>query len=82
MPKLRRLSGAEVIAILEGFGFEVVRVKGSHHRLKLVRDDVTGYTTVPVHGRQALPTGTLRAIVRQVSPYVSEEDLLRSFYTD
>jgi predicted RNA binding protein YcfA (HicA-like mRNA interferase family) len=31
MPKLRRLSGLEVIKILEAFGFEVVRVKGSHH---------------------------------------------------
>jgi len=39
MPKLRRLSGPEVIAILEKFGFIVTRVKGSHHRLKLVLDD-------------------------------------------
>ena len=82
MPKLRRCSGTEVIAILESFGFIVTRVKGSHHRLKLVRDNQTCYTTVPVHGNRPLPTGTLRAILRQVARCISENDLRSHFYTD
>lgn len=82
MPKLRRLSGAEVIAILEQFGFVVTRVKGSHHRLKWTGEDRSCYTTVPVYGNQPLPTGTLRAIVRQVSACVSQDALHTHFYTD
>lgn len=30
MPKLRRLSGKEVLIILQSLGFEIVRVRGSH----------------------------------------------------
>ena len=82
MPKLRRLSGPEVIAILEEFGFIVTRVKGSHHRLKLVLDDKTCFTTVPVHGKKPLPTGTLRAILRQAAVCISEDELHPHFYTD
>ena len=62
MPRLRRLSGYEVIAILEGFGFAVIRVKGSHHRLRRTVNDQNQYLTVPVHGNRPLPTGTLRTI--------------------
>lgn len=82
MPKLRRLTGQEVVAILEQLGYEVIRVKGSHHRMKLVLDEKTCYTTVPVHGRKPLPTGTLQAILRQVALCVSEDDLKSHFYVD
>lgn len=82
MPKLRRLSGPEVIATLESFGFIETRVKGSHHRLKLTLDDQTCYTTVPMHGSKPLPTGTLRAILRQAALCLSEEELRAHFYTD
>ena len=82
MPKLRRLSGHQVIAILESFGFVVTRIKGSHHRLKLILDDITCYTTVPVHGNRPLPTGTLHAILRQVAACIPEDELHSHFYTD
>jgi len=35
MPKLRRLSGDEVIRILERFGFAVYTQKGSHVKLRV-----------------------------------------------
>lgn len=82
MPKLRRLSGPAVIAILESFGYVVIRIKGSHHRLKLVLDNKTCFTTVAVHGNKPLPTGTLRAILRQVAQCIAEDDLHPHFYTD
>lgn len=82
MPKLRRLSGPEIIAILEELGFTVTRAKGSHHRLKLDLDDRTCYTTVPVHGNRPLATGTLRAILRQVATCIPEDELHPHFYTD
>ena len=82
MPKLCRLSGKQVIAILEQFGYEVIRIKGSHHRLRLTIGDLTCYTTVPVHGNNPLAAGTLRAIYRQVLDCVSEDELHTHFYAD
>ncbi len=82
MPRLRRLSGAEVVQILEQFGFTVIRIKGSHHRLKIVRDNKTCYTSVPVHGNQPLPIGTLLDIFRQACRFIPEDDLRRHFYAN
>jgi len=82
MPRLRRLSGAQVITILEELGFKVTRVKGSQYRLKMVLSDRSCYTTVPMHGNQPLSTGTLHAILRQISPCISEDELRSHFYTD
>lgn len=84
MPKLRRLSGDEVIKILEDFGFEVIKIRGSHHKLRrLSEEDKTKQTlTVPVHGRKELAIGTLRAIYRAACEYISEEELEPLFYTE
>jgi predicted RNA binding protein YcfA (HicA-like mRNA interferase family) len=35
-PKLKRLSGAEVVAILRTFGFEVHSQRGSHVKLRRI----------------------------------------------
>jgi predicted RNA binding protein YcfA (HicA-like mRNA interferase family) len=81
MPKLRRLSGNEVIKIFASFGFEQVAQRGSHVKLRRVLPDGTRQTlTIPAHTE--LDTGTLRAIFRQALRYVSEADLHPSFYTD
>jgi predicted RNA binding protein YcfA (HicA-like mRNA interferase family) len=48
---------------VERAGFEVIRTKGSHCFLRH-QDDPSRQTVVPVH-RNDLPTGTLRAILRQ-----------------
>ena len=64
MPKLKRLSGAEVRAILESYGFIYIKTEGSH--MKLRRTDEDGQiwtTTVPTH--RELATGTLSSIIRQ-----------------
>jgi predicted RNA binding protein YcfA (HicA-like mRNA interferase family) len=82
MARLRRLSGREVIRILEGLGFEIRRVTGSHHHMRLQRKGVACQTTVPVHGNSALPTGTLKSIYRQVSRCIPEDELNAHFYTD
>jgi predicted RNA binding protein YcfA (HicA-like mRNA interferase family) len=34
MPKLKRLSGKEVITVFQRFGFEIVGRKGSHVKLR------------------------------------------------
>ncbi|ROL62486.1 addiction module toxin, HicA family [Bacteroidetes/Chlorobi group bacterium ChocPot_Mid] len=54
------ISGKNLIKILKSFGFEVVRINGSHHRLK---HPDGRKTTVPVHGNNDLPKGLIRKII-------------------
>jgi len=62
MDKLPVLSGKDLLRLLERSGFVVVRVNGSHHRMKHADGRVT---TVPVHGNKDLPKGLLRKIIRE-----------------
>ena len=78
MPKLKRLSGKEVIAMLKQFGFEVHSQKGSH--VKLRRPSISGKETLTVPNHRQLDTGTCRAIYRQACRYIPESDLFRYFY--
>lgn len=79
MPKLRRLAGRDVLTILLGFGFLQVSQRGSH--VKLVREiaETRQVLTVPLHSE--LDPGTLRAIFRQASRFISEQALRPHFYT-
>lgn len=80
MPKLRRLSGTEVIRTLEHFGFMVHSQRGSHVKLRRIGPTGEKQTlTIPRH--RELDTGTLRAIFRQASRYISSEELRPYFYT-
>ncbi len=81
MPKLRRLSGAEVIAVLGRFAFTVHSRRGSHVKLRrLLPDGASQSLTVPDHDE--LDPGTCRAILRQASRFVPEADLRPHFYAD
>lgn len=80
MPKLLRLSGSEVVRVLEQFGFEVSRVKGSHHRLTRVTSDGKSHLTIPVHGKRPIPIGTLKQIYREACRYIDEDELRPHFY--
>ena len=62
MAGLPVISGKDLVKVLEKIGFAVVRVKGSHHRLK--HSDVR-VTTVPLHKNEDLPRGLLRKIIRE-----------------
>lgn len=56
------ISGKDMIKLLERLGFTVVRVNGSHHRMKHADGRVT---TIPVHKNDDLPKGLLRKIIRE-----------------
>ena len=60
--KLPVLSGKELIRLLEKLGFAVIRINGSHHRMKHPDGRVT---TVPVHKNDPIPKGLLRKILRE-----------------
>jgi predicted RNA binding protein YcfA (HicA-like mRNA interferase family) len=61
MARLPRLTGKEVIAALQEVGFEVARVKGSHHFLRHFDGRVT---VVPVHAGEIIGPGLLAKILR------------------
>lgn len=55
------MNGKQVIKALKEAGFEVLRIKGSHHILGNGERKVT----VPVHGAADLKPGTLSSIEKQ-----------------
>jgi predicted RNA binding protein YcfA (HicA-like mRNA interferase family) len=61
MARLPRLTGKEVIAALRRAGFEVARVKGSHHFLH--HSDGRA-TVVPVHAAEIIGPGLMAKIMR------------------
>ncbi|WP_322777894.1 type II toxin-antitoxin system HicA family toxin [Frankia sp. Cas4] len=69
MPPLPVVSGAEVVKALEKEGFELVRIRGSHHMMK---NPEGRFTVVPVHQGKDIPPGTLRRIIRDAGMSVAE----------
>jgi len=60
MPEVPVLSGKKLLKILTKMGFVVVRINGSHHRLKHPDGRAT---VVPVHSNKDIPKGLLRSII-------------------
>ena len=80
MPKLKRQSGSEVVAIFQHFGFSIVTRRGSHIKLQRVGQDGGKQTlTVPIH--RQLDTGTCHSIFRQACKYISANELQPYFYS-
>ena len=61
MARLPKLRGREIIAALKRAGFEVIRVKGSHHFL---RHPDGRATVVPVHTGETIGPGLLAKILK------------------
>ena len=61
MTRAPRLKGRELIKILGQFGFEVIRVRGSHHFL---RHEDGRVTVVPVQLSETIGPGLLSKILR------------------
>jgi predicted RNA binding protein YcfA (HicA-like mRNA interferase family) len=72
MPHLPTLKAEQVITALERTGFQVVRQRGSHLRL---RHEDGRVVTVPAHKGQDIGRGLLRKILRDAD--LNPEDLLR-----
>lgn len=71
MPKLPRVTADKIIKALKKIGFEEVRQKGSHLRLKHPDNRVV---TIPVHTGKILGKGLLKKILRNAD--LSVEELL------
>lgn len=64
------VSGAQLIKALRKLGFEVIRIKGSHHFLR--HADGRG-TVVPAHRGETIGRGLLAQILRDCD--ISREEL-------
>ncbi len=71
MSNFPALSGKKLIKFLKGFGFEVIRVKGSHNFLQ---HSDGRCTTVPVHANETIGIGILAKILRDCE--IDKRDLL------
>lgn len=71
MPKLPKLKGRELLALLNIHGFSIVRIKGSHHFLRHLDGR---RTVIPVHSGEVLGPGLLIKILKDTK--LSKEDLL------
>lgn len=71
MPKLRNLSGEEVVRILcNKFGFKITGRKGSHVRLSKITPEGKVGTVVPMH--KELKIGTLKGILKLAKVDIEE----------
>jgi predicted RNA binding protein YcfA (HicA-like mRNA interferase family) len=71
MAKLPRPAGSDMVRFRVRNGFQLVRVRGSHHFMQKGKQR----TSVPVHGSRILKIGTLRSILRDVG--MSATDFVR-----
>lgn len=75
MPKLNIISAKKMIKILMLLGFELARIKGSHH---FFLNYETGRTaTIPVHSNDDLSFGILKKILRDIELSVEEYEQFR-----
>jgi predicted RNA binding protein YcfA (HicA-like mRNA interferase family) len=68
---MKSISGKELCKVVEFYGWELKRIRGSHHIY--TKDEVEIILVIPVHSNRDLPIGTLRSIMRDAE--LSEEDL-------
>jgi len=68
--RLPVLSGEELVKLLRKVGYEVVRQKGSHLRLKNAHDSSRNPLTVPLHDE--IRPGLLRKILRDANLTMDE----------
>ena len=62
---MKNLSGKELCNILEKYGWQLQRIKGSHHIYSHpIKEEIL---TVPVHGNRALKTGTLNQLLKSAN---------------
>jgi predicted RNA binding protein YcfA (HicA-like mRNA interferase family) len=79
MPKLRALSGHDVLRILDSFGFVTAAQRGSHVKVRrLLPSGARQSLTVPLH--KEIDRGTLMAIYRQACRFIAEEELHDHFF--
>lgn len=76
MPRLRVISGRELVRVLVSEGFTVERIVGSHYSLK--NPYISRLVVIPVHN--TIAKGTFASIVKEILPFVSEKTIKKYLY--
>jgi predicted RNA binding protein YcfA (HicA-like mRNA interferase family) len=69
MPVVPRVSGRRIVRALRKADWRLKRVEGSHHVLQGPSGKIV---SVPVHGSQTLPIGTIKGIIEDTGMSVEE----------
>jgi len=69
MSNLPSIDGRKMIKVLQRAGFEVIRIKGSHHFL---RSPDGRATLVPIHGKETIGIGLFHKILSDCEITVDE----------
>jgi predicted RNA binding protein YcfA (HicA-like mRNA interferase family) len=72
------LSGEDVVAILERYGFVVHSQKGTHVKMRRHTAGITETLVIPLH--DTLAKGTVKGIFNQASRYIASSELYVHFY--
>ena len=72
MSKLPALTGKQFIAILKQAGYELARVRGSHHRFHGPKGQIV---IVPLHANREIARGTLHYAITKMMGMTVEEFL-------
>lgn len=68
---MKSISGKNLCKVVEGKGWILKRVTGSHHIY--AKKGVQTILSIPVHGNRDLPNGTLKRILKDAN--LTEDDL-------
>lgn len=67
---MKSISGKKFAKILEKKGWQLVRVKGSHHRYQKDNQSIS----IAIHGNQDLKMGLLKSVMKQAN--LTDSDLI------
>ena len=68
---MKQVSGKAFVKAAAAHGWQLDRIKGSHHIM--IKDGEDSILTIPVHGNKPLKIGLLRALMKLSS--LAESDL-------
>ncbi|AMA10679.1 type II toxin-antitoxin system HicA family toxin [Picosynechococcus sp. PCC 73109] len=68
---MKSISGKKLCKVLNNLGWQLKRIKGSHHIYS--NSETHKILVIPVHGNKDLPAGTLKNILRDAN--LTEADL-------
>jgi predicted RNA binding protein YcfA (HicA-like mRNA interferase family) len=76
MPKLPQVSGNDIVKLLQRLGYQIIRQRGSHIRLRKVTS--LGEHNITVSAHKVLAKGTLNDILSRVSLWnnIPKKDLI------
>ena len=79
-PRLRTLSGKDLVSVFVKLGFEVSSQRGSH--IKLKRAVASGSQILVIPNHKSISKGTLQGIYKKALLYLPEEALKPYFYSE